>query len=154
MSFFISDHQIILFSAEIFVEHGRPKCSTSTACFFCSFGITIFSPANSKHNRSVISLKTGENLSEALSFCSFAFETRLSSNFHRLRRFPFSVFQSHVCFECSVSSFRRYHILLGQRWGIFTENFSTWLSSVFDTFLCCSLFCSVLKLTLVSLNSK
>ena len=66
MSFFVSDHQDIMFSARKFAEYGCPKCSTSTACLFSSFGTTTFSPANSKPNSSLISVKTGENSSGAL----------------------------------------------------------------------------------------
>ena len=61
-----------LLSAGIFVEPGCPKCSTHTTCFyFSSYGNTILSLANSKPNRSVILLKTGENFSKILSFCLF-----------------------------------------------------------------------------------
>ena len=70
-SFLITDHQNILFSALIFVEPRCPKYILSTTCFFRSSGITIFSPANSKPNRSVMSLKTEENFFGAFSFYLF-----------------------------------------------------------------------------------
>ena len=69
MSFSIPDQQNKWLSASIFVEPGCPKCSAS--CLFSSSGNTILSPAISKRNRSVISLKTGENSSGALLFCLF-----------------------------------------------------------------------------------
>ena len=71
ISFFISDHQNILPSANIFVEPECPKCNSSTSCFFNSSETTILSPANSKANRSVMSLKTGEISSGAPSLCLF-----------------------------------------------------------------------------------
>ena len=57
MFFFSLDHQKILRSASIFVEPGCQKCSASTTCHFISSGTTILSPANSKPNRSVLSLR-------------------------------------------------------------------------------------------------
>ena len=140
MSFFNPDYQIYCFFASIFVEPGCPKCSASTTCHSSSSGTTVLSPANSKPNCSVISLKTGDNSSAALSFCLFltnifncsnlgsteflwieVFRSIMKLNsafliFFRLRCSSFSGFQSHGWRECYLSSFQRYHNLWGPRW--------------------------------------
>ena len=139
-TFLITDHQNILFSAIIFIGPRCPNYFLSTTCLSTSSGITILSPANSKPNRSVISLKTGENFFGAFSFSLFVTYVFCFSHFgstevlcirvlesiiklnsasfiFRLRRSSFSVFESHGRLEYSESSFQRYHNLLGQRWG-------------------------------------
>ena len=80
MSVFILDQNILL-SGNIFVEPGFLKCSASTTRLFSSSGPTILSPANSKVNRLVVSLKARENSSGSLSFCLFLTYIFSCSNF-------------------------------------------------------------------------
>ena len=58
ISFSISDHQALLLCVSIFFEPVCPKCNASVTCLFKPAATTIVSPAKSKLNRSVISLKT------------------------------------------------------------------------------------------------
>ena len=71
MFFFIPDHQNMLLSASISFEPGCPNCSASTTCLFYSSGTTILSPANSKPNHSLVSLRTKKILRELLLFVCF-----------------------------------------------------------------------------------
>ena len=71
MSLLIPDRHNMLLSVCIFVEPECPKCIASTNSFFNFSWIRLLSPTNNKPNRSIISLKTGDNSPGARFFCSF-----------------------------------------------------------------------------------
>ena len=71
MSFVNPDRLNKLLAASVFVQTGCRNCSASTTGFSSSLVISILSPTNRKPTSSVISLKSAERPSVALSFILF-----------------------------------------------------------------------------------
>ena len=68
VSFSIPANQNMLLAASISVDPGCPKFSALTTTFYSSSGITFLSLANSRMNRSLCSVNTGEISSGFRSF--------------------------------------------------------------------------------------